>query len=183
MKIVNTSHPDVFELIPQVFYDDRGFFMESYNKALLRDIGITYDFVQDNQSSSIKGTLRGLHYQISHTQGKLVRVIKGKVFDVAVDLRKNSSYFGKWIGIILSAEKKNQVWIPPKFAHGFFTLSSIAEVFYKTTDYYNSDAERCILWNDPQIGIEWPNEKQIPLILSEKDQQGSYFKDAEVFNK
>ena len=181
MKIVNTSHPDVFELIPRVFCDDRGFFMESYNKKKLQEIGIDYDFVQDNHSSSLKGTLRGLHFQINHTQGKLIRVVKGKVFDVAVDLRKSSPYFGKWVGIILSSEKKNQIWIPPKFAHGFYTLSNTAEVFYKATDYYDPDAERCILWNDPQIGIEWPNDKQTPLILSEKDRQGSFFNKDEVF--
>ncbi len=181
MKITSTKCPDVIEIEPQVFGDERGFFMETYRRDLLYQAGITYEFVQDNHSSSLKGTLRGLHYQISHAQGKLIRVIEGKIFDVAVDLRKSSVYFGKWVGTLLSDQNKKQLWIPPGFAHGFYTLSQSAQILYKATDYYDPDGERCICWDDPSIKIDWPIDHQVPLILSDKDKNGRLFKDAEVF--
>jgi dTDP-4-dehydrorhamnose 3,5-epimerase len=181
MKISPTKQPDVLEIEPQVFGDERGFFMETYQKDKFYQAGIAYEFVQDNHSSSLKGTLRGLHYQVSHVQGKLIRVIEGEIFDVAVDLRKSSAYFGEWVGSFLSAKNKKQLWIPPGFAHGFYTLSLSAQVLYKATDYYDPDGERCIRWNDPTINIDWPIDHQVPLLLSGKDQQGRLFKDAEVF--
>lgn len=181
MKITSTKCPDVIEIEPQVFGDERGFFMETYRQDLLYQAGITYEFVQDNHSSSLKGTLRGLHYQISHVQGKLIRVIEGEIFDVAVDLRKSSVYFGKWVGTLLSDKNKKQLWIPPGFAHGFYTLSQSAQILYKATDYYDPDGERCICWDDPSIKIDWPIDHQVPLLLSDKDKKGRQFKDAEVF--
>ena len=181
MKFTETSIKDVLVIEPTVFEDKRGFFMEAFHHQRYADAGIHDDFVQDNQSLSIKGTLRGLHYQVAHVQGKLVRVLMGSIFDVAVDLRKSSPTFGKWIGVELSAKKKNQFWVPPCFAHGFYVLSEQAEVLYKTTDYYDPQAERCIMWNDPDIGIEWPIYPQSPLLLSPKDQDGVDFKQAEVF--
>ena len=182
MKVITTANPDVIEIEPQVFQDERGFFLESYHKKKLLEVGITYEFVQDNHSSSIQGTLRGLHYQVSHVQGKLIRVTNGEIFDVAVDLRKSSPYFGKWISSILTAENKKQLWIPPGFAHGFYTISKHAEVLYKATDYYDPDGERCIRWDDPDINVAWPLTIQSPLMLSKKDKQGSLFKKADVFD-
>lgn len=172
--------PDLILLEPRVFGDDRGFFFESYNaRSFAEATGLTVDFVQDNHSKSARNVLRGLHYQIQNPQGKLVRVVQGEVFDVAVDIRKSSPTFGQWAGALLSAENKRQLWIPPGFAHGFVTLSDSAEFLYKTTDYYNPAHERCILWNDPAIGIQWPLGCE-PL-LSAKDQQGVRLADAELF--
>ncbi|CAB1276721.1 dTDP-4-dehydrorhamnose 3,5-epimerase [Candidatus Nitrosacidococcus tergens] len=180
MEVFPTKIPDVFLLKPKVFEDDRGFFFESYhNKKLNNSLNKEIQFVQDNHSQSKKGVLRGLHYQIKQPQGKLVRVVIGEVFDVAVDLRKNSSYFGHWIGYYLSAENKQQLWIPAGFAHGFLVLSEYAEFLYKTTDYYVSEYERCICWDDPTLDIHWPlSEKPV---VSVKDQAGQSFKEAELF--
>jgi len=180
MKITPTEIPEVMLFEPNVFGDDRGFFYESFNhKDFCEKTGLNYQFVQDNHSRSTKNVLRGLHYQIKQPQGKLVRVVQGEVFDVAVDVRKKSATFGKWVGEHLSAENKNMLWVPPGFAHGFVVLSDTAEFLYKTTDYYAPEHERCIIWNDPQIDIQWPL-KQSPS-LSEKDKSGFKFKDAEVF--
>ncbi len=158
MKVTPAAIPDVFILEPKVFGDERGFFFESFNRQAFRDAtGLDLDFVQDNHSKSAKNVLRGLHYQLPpKAQGKLVRVVQGEVFDVAVDVRKGSKSFGKWVGETLSAENKKQMWIPPGFAHGFLTLSDTAEFLYKTTDYYAPEHERCIRWDDPAIGIAWP---------------------------
>ena len=180
MQFIKTRIPDVMILEPKIFGDDRGFFYESFNeKAFLDATGTQTKFVQDNHSKSTKNVLRGLHYQIQQPQGKLVRVAMGEVFDVAVDLRRNSEYFGQWVGVHLSAENKRQLWVPPGFAHGFLVLSENAEFLYKTTDYYAPAYERSVLWNDPDLGIDWPID-QAP-ILSGKDQLGSRFKDADVF--
>ncbi len=158
MRVTPTAIPDVLVIEPRVFGDERGFFFESFNqKAFNEAIGHEVIFVQDNHSKSMKNVLRGLHYQLPpKAQGKLVRVVQGEVFDVAVDIRKESATFGKWVGEILSAENKKQMWIPPGFAHGFLTLSETAEFLYKTTDYYSPEHERCIFWNDPQLSIAWP---------------------------
>jgi len=183
MKLVTTSIPDVAILEPKVFGDDRGFFFESFNErvfAQLTGASEPVGFVQDNHSRSANKVLRGLHYQIKQPQGKLVRVIAGEVFDVAVDIRKSSSTFGKWVGAVLSAENKRQIWVPPGFAHGFVVTSDVAEVLYKTTDYWAPEYERSIVWNDPAIGIEWPITGG-PL-LSEKDRNGKLLADAEVFD-
>jgi dTDP-4-dehydrorhamnose 3,5-epimerase len=172
MKATPLKIPDVVLIEPKVFGDERGYFFESFNQtAFNQTIGYEVQFVQDNHSKSQKGVLRGLHYQLPpKAQGKLVRVIQGEVFDVAVDIRKDSPTFGQWVGVILSAENKRQLWIPAGFAHGFITLSETAELLYKTTDYYAPEYERCIAWNDPEIGINWPLD-QTP-VLSDKDQQG-----------
>ena len=172
MKATPLKIPDVVLIEPKVFGDERGYFFESFNQAAFNQaIGYEVQFVQDNHSKSQKGVLRGLHYQLPpKAQGKLVRVIQGEVFDVAVDIRKDSPTFGQWVGVILSAENKRQLWIPAGFAHGFITLSETAELLYKTTDYYAPEYERCIAWNDPEIGINWPLD-QTP-VLSDKDQQG-----------
>jgi dTDP-4-dehydrorhamnose 3,5-epimerase len=180
MLIHTTAIPDVIIIEPKVFGDERGFFFESFNaKNFTEQTGIKADFVQDNHSKSAQGVLRGLHYQIQQPQGKLVRVVSGEVFDVAVDIRKKSPTFGKWVGAILSADNKRQLWIPPGFAHGFLVTSESAEFLYKTTDYYAPEYERSILWNDPAIGIEWPISDE-PL-LSNKDKIGKSLADAEVF--
>ncbi|CAD5941141.1 dTDP-4-dehydrorhamnose 3,5-epimerase [Planktothrix rubescens] len=182
MTITPTKIPDVFIIEPKVFGDERGFFFESFNqKNFTEKTGITSEFVQDNHSRSVKGVLRGLHYQIQHTQGKLLRVIAGEIFDVAVDMRKSSPNFGEWVGCILSAENKRQFWVPPGFAHGFLVTSDIAEVLYKTTDYYAPNYERSLLWNDPDVGIDWPLNGITP-ILSVKDQEGQPLKTAEFFS-
>lgn len=181
MIFTPTAIPDVILIEPKVFGDTRGFFMETYQQQEFWAAGIDYDFVQDNHSRSIQGTLRGLHYQIKHTQGKLFRVIIGEVFDVAVDLRRSSPTFGQWVGYTLSAENKRQLWVPPGFAHGFYSISEWVEVVYKTTDYYAPEHERSIIWNDPDIGIQWPAQTSQKLILSPKDAQGLTFKEAEVF--
>jgi len=157
VKIIPTSIPDVLVIEPKVFGDDRGFFFESFNLRLFREkTGLNPTFVQDNHSRSSRNVLRGLHYQIRQPQGKLVRVVAGEVFDVAVDVRRSSPTFGKWAGTLISAENKRQLWIPPGFAHGFLVLSDSADFLYKTTDYYAPEHERSILWNDPDIGIDWP---------------------------
>ncbi len=180
MKILPAKIPDVLIIEPQVFQDDRGFFFESYNhKAFSEKTGITANFVQDNHSLSKQNVLRGLHYQISQPQGKLVRAITGIILDVAVDIRKNSPSFGEWVSCILSADNKRQLWVPVGFAHGFVVLSETAEVLYKTTDYYAPQHERCILWNDPDLAIDWSVTN--PPIVSAKDRVGQPFKSAEVF--
>lgn len=173
MKVTATAIPDVLLIEPRVFGDVRGFFYESFNqRAFASATGLDVDFVQDNHSRSQQGVLRGLHYQIRQPQGKLVRVAVGEVFDVAVDLRRRSPTFGKWVGFLLSAENKLQMWVPPGFAHGFVVLSEAAEFLYKTTDYYAPEHEQCIAWNDPSIGIVWPALPMEPK-LSAKDQAGS----------
>lgn len=180
MKAAPLAIPDVFLIEPTVFGDERGFFFESFNQARFEDaIGKSVQFVQDNHSRSVKNVLRGLHYQIQQPQGKLVRVVQGEVFDVAVDLRKSSKTFGQWVGEILSAENKRQLWIPEGFAHGFVVLSETAEFLYKTTDYYAPAFERSILWNDPATGIRWPINDAPQ--LSGKDQQGKLLAQAETF--
>ena len=165
---------------PTVFGDARGYFMETYNYNDFREAGIDVEFVQDNHSRSIRNVLRGIHYQIQQPQGKLIRVIAGEVFDVAVDLRRHSPTFGKWVGATLSAENFNMLWIPPGFGHGFLVLSDLAEFVYKATDFYAPQYERSILWNDPDISIEWPLHDESP-ILSEKDAKAKHLHEAEVF--
>ena len=180
MKVIPTKIPDVLIIEPKVFGDERGFFFESFNKKTFAEAtGITAEFVQDNHSKSSKGVMRGLHYQIKQAQGKLVRVTSGKVLDVAVDIRKSSDTFGQWVGIILSAENKRHLWIPPGFAHGFIVLSETAEFLYKTTDYYAPDYERCIRWDDADLAVDWQYADE-PLV-SEKDAQGASFKEADFF--
>jgi dTDP-4-dehydrorhamnose 3,5-epimerase len=177
MNITPTSIPDLFLLEPKVFGDQRGFFFESFNQREFSEkTGVILPFVQDNHSRSSEGVLRGLHYQLQQPQGKLVRVVQGAIFDVAVDLRRPSPTFGKWEGFELSAENRHQLWVPPGFAHGFLVLSTSAEVLYKTTDYYAPQYERSILWNDPTIGIKWPSAGEIQ--LSEKDRAGLSFEEA-----
>jgi dTDP-4-dehydrorhamnose 3,5-epimerase len=172
MKVTPTAIPEVLILEPKVYCDSRGFFFESFNAKLFQQItGLGHTFLQDNHSKSVKNVLRGLHYQINNPQGKLVRVVQGEVFDVAVDIRRGSKTFGRWVGVQISAENKKQLWIPPGFAHGFLTLSEFAEFHYKCTDYYSPEHERCILWCDPDIGIEWPLSSR-EVVLSSKDQQG-----------
>ena len=175
MKVTPTAIPDVLLIEPKVFGDGRGFFFESFNQKVFEEAtGLQATFVQDNHSKSSRNVLRGLHYQIKRPQGKLLRVVQGEVFDVAVDIRKDSKTYGQWVGQILSAENKKQLWIPPGFAHGFLTLSETAEFLYKTTDYYAPEHERCIAWDNPKIGIKWPLTTA-PL-LSEKDRAGEPFR-------
>lgn len=182
MKVTPTDIPEVLILEPQVFGDHRGFFMESFNQRVFRDkTGLEVEFVQDNHSASGLGILRGLHYQTQQPQGKLLRVVVGAVFDVAVDLRRSSATFGQWVGEVLSAENKRQLWIPPGFAHGFLVLSEQAEVLYKATDYYAPEYDRSLLWNDEAVGIRWPLQGKEP-ILSAKDQAGARLQDAEVYS-
>lgn len=180
MNATRLAIPDVIVFEPKVFGDDRGFFFESFNERVFEEtVGRSVHFVQDNHSRSAKGVLRGMHYQIQQPQGKLVRVTQGEVFDVAVDLRKSSTTFGKWVGVHLSADNKKQLWIPEGFAHGFVVLSETAEFLYKTTDYWAPQHERSLAWNDPAVGIDWPFD-EAPA-LSAKDQQAVSFEDAEVF--
>ncbi len=180
MEILPAKIPDVLIIKPQVFGDDRGFFFESFNKKEFKlASGIDVDFVQDNHSRSVKGVLRGLHYQIKQSQGKLVRVSSGEVFDVAVDLRKSSPTFRQWVGINLSAENKRQLWVPHGFAHGFIVLSDTAEFLYKTTGYYAPEHERCICWNDEELAIDWQYDGTP--VVSEKDDKGVAFKEADYF--
>jgi len=180
MKATPLAIPDIVLIEPKVFGDERGFFFESFNQARFEEaIGKPVQFVQDNHSRSAKNVLRGLHYQIQQPQGKLVRVVQGEVFDVAVDIRRGSATFGQWVGEILSAENKRQLWIPEGFAHGFVVLSETAEFLYKTTDYYAPAHERCILWNDATLAIQWP--AGIQPVRSAKDASGKPFIEAEVF--
>lgn len=182
MKVTPTRIPDVLLIEPRVFEDDRGFFFESYNKrAFIDEVGLEVEFVQDNHSRSRRHVLRGLHYQIENVQGKLIRVVVGEIFDVAVDLRERSPTCGEWVGTRLSAENKRQLWIPGGFAHGFLVLSDVAEVLYKTTDFYAPEHERCIRWNDPALGIEWPLSHDP--IVSAKDRAGVAFKEADLFRE
>lgn len=181
MDFIPTSIPDVILIHPVVFSDERGFFMETYRQAEYSEAGIQANFVQDNHSGSVKGTLRGLHYQIKQAQGKLVQVVSGEIFDVAVDLRKSSPSYGNWVGEILSSENKRQLWIPPGFAHGFYVLSDWANVLYKVTDYYAPEWDRTLLWNDPEIGIDWPLIEGMEIYISEKDSHGKTLKIAETF--
>ncbi|MBP0132618.1 MAG: dTDP-4-dehydrorhamnose 3,5-epimerase [Nitrosospira sp.] len=181
MKVTPTSIPSVLIIEPKVFGDTRGFFFESFNqRAFNLATGLDVNFVQDNHSRSSKGVLRGLHYQIQQPQGKLVRVVRGSVFDVTVDLRKSSPTFGHWVGVELTEDNHRQLWIPPGFAHGFYVLSDSADFLYKTTDYYAPEFECSLIWNDPTIGIEWPLNTQP--IISAKDAQGKKLADAEVFS-
>ena len=180
MNVIPQAIPDVLVIEPKVFGDERGFFFESFNRRQFAEIiGRDVDFVQDNHSRSAKNVLRGLHYQIQHPQGKLVRVVQGVVFDVAVDIRKSSPTFGQYVGVELSAENKRMFWVPEGFAHGFVVLSDTAEFLYKTTDYWAPEFERCIAWNDPTIAIKWPIQGQPA--LSGKDQQGKLLVDSEHF--
>lgn len=179
MNILPTKLPGVLVLEPKVFGDSRGFFFESFNRRVFAEVtGMELDFVQDNHSRSTKGVLRGLHYQIKQSQGKLVRVVRGAVFDVAVDLRRSSPTFGQWTGAELSEDNQRQLWIPPGFAHGFAVISESADFLYKTTDYYAPEHERCVMWNDPDIGIDWPVRDPV---LSAKDRAGCALAEAEVF--
>jgi dTDP-4-dehydrorhamnose 3,5-epimerase len=179
MKVQLTSIPGAMIIDPDVFGDERGFFLESFNLREMRRIGIDANFVQDNHSRSRRNVLRGLHYQIKQPQGKLVRAVRGAIFDVAVDLRRDSPSFGMWVGVELTEENKRMFWIPPGMAHGFVVLSESADLLYKATDYYAPQHERTILWNDPQLGIDWPLSGDP--ILSSKDRAGTAFRDAEVF--
>lgn len=182
MEFIPTKIPDIVLIQPRVYEDPRGYFMETYRLDRFSAGGIPQNFVQENQSCSQKGVLRGLHYQIRQAQGKLVRVISGEIFDIAVDIRRSSPTFGQWVGIILSAENRQQLWIPEGFAHGFYVTSDYAEVVYKVTDYYAPEWERSILWNDPQIGIEWQLKESSFPILSKKDMEGKLLADAELFD-
>jgi dTDP-4-dehydrorhamnose 3,5-epimerase len=187
MKYTQLNIPDIILIEPQVFGDHRGFFMETFRddefnlEVAQKKNAAHITFVQDNHSKSSQGILRGLHYQIKHPQGKLVRVTSGEVFDVAVDIRKSSPFFGKWAGVLLSAENKKALWVPPGFAHGFYVLSNEAEFTYKCTDYYAPEYEKSILWNDPSIAVDWPIIPGSSPILSQKDEQGSTLEKAEVF--
>lgn len=183
MNVIETKIPEVKIIEPRVFGDERGFFFESYNaRAFNEAVGREVNFVQDNHSLSAKGVLRGLHYQIQQPQGKLVRVVAGEVFDVAVDLRRDSPTCGQWVGVNLSAENKRQLWVPEGFGHGFLVLSESAEFLYKTTDFYAPEHERCIAWNDPKLAIEWPLAEGEAPVVSTKDAQGASFANAELFN-
>ncbi|MBS4168061.1 dTDP-4-dehydrorhamnose 3,5-epimerase [Parachlamydia sp. AcF125] len=180
MNILKTEIPEVLLIEHKVLRDARGFFLESYRAYdFAKGLNISANFVQDNHSHSIQGVLRGLHYQLKRPQGKLVRVISGEIFDVAVDLRQSSPTYGKWVGRYLSAEAPASLWIPPEFAHGFLVLSPQADVLYKTTDYYDPSSEYCLRWDDPHVGIEWPLQK--PPLLSKKDREGKFFKDLPPF--
>jgi dTDP-4-dehydrorhamnose 3,5-epimerase len=182
MKVTACSVPDVLLIEPRVFGDDRGYFYESFNQRTFNGAtGLNLAFVQDNHSKSARNVLRGLHYQIQQPQGKLVRVVAGEVFDVAVDFRRGSPTFGKWVGEILSEQNKRQLWVPPGFGHGFVVLSETAEFLYKTTDYYAPEHERCVVWNDPTLAIEWPLNGAVPL-LSGKDSAGVAFLQADMFD-
>jgi dTDP-4-dehydrorhamnose 3,5-epimerase len=181
MKVITTAIPDLLILEPTIFGDARGFFYESFNqKVFAEKTSVNTDFVQDNHSRSARGVLRGLHYQIKQPQGKLVRVVVGEVFDVAVDIRQSSPTFGKWVGVNLNAQDKRMFWMPPGFAHGFLVLSEYAEFLYKTTTYYAPEYERTLLWNDPQLAIAWPSG--IEPLLSEKDRTGKLLQDTDLFD-
>ena len=181
MKFTPTRIPEVVLIEPKVFGDDRGFFMETWQAKTFSEAGIGVDFVQDNHSRSRLGTLRGLHYQLQQPQGKLVRCVIGTVFDVAVDMRRSSPTFGLWVGEVLSAEKRRQLWVPAGFAHGFLVLSESADFVYKCTDYYNPASEQSLAWNDSKVGIEWPFPPGVEALLSKKDSEGKAFAHAETF--
>jgi len=181
MKLSETELTDVYVFDPDVYGDHRGYFMESWRQEWFEKIYSGLDFVQDNQSLSTKGTLRGLHYQIQRPQGKFIQCLEGEIFDVAVDLRKSSPNFGEWIGVILSSDNKRMLWVPPGFAHGFLVMSETAKIAYKCTDYYFREHERSIRWNDPDIGIDWPvGDAQV--LLSEKDAEAGFLKDADTYS-
>ena len=182
MKFIETPLRDVYVLEPKVFGDQRGFFIETWNRETFREAGFDLDFVQDNHSRSARGILRGLHFQMEHTQGKLVRVSSGEVFDVAVDLRRSSPTLGKWFGISLSAENKRMLWVPPGFAHGFYVTSDYADFLYKCTDTYHPASEKTLAWNDPTVGIEWPVPKGESPQLSAKDSVGLNWNECPRFN-
>lgn len=177
MHLIPTRIPEVVLIKPDVFGDERGFFMETWQRSKFAEVGIDYDFVQDNHSRSTKGTLRGLHYQAQQPQGKLVRVTAGEVFDVVVDIRSDSPSFGHWVGEFLNADNKHMVWVPPGLAHGFYVTSEVADFQYKCTDYYAPEHERCIRWDDPDIGINWPLQDGESPLVSNKDQQGGRLSD------
>lgn len=179
VRVIPTSVPEVLILEPRVFEDARGFFLESYNRRSMEEAGISADFVQDNHSRSIKNVLRGLHYQVAQTQGKLIRAVYGGIFDVAVDLRRSSPTFGRAAWVELTAANKRMLWVPPGFAHGFLTITEVAEVFYKATDYYSPEHERSLLWSDPALQIPWPLDGDP--IVAPKDASGMALKDAETF--
>lgn len=181
MQFIKAEIPDLIQIKPDTFRDERGYFLETYRTDLFARAGISATFVQDNQSGSVQGVLRGLHYQIRQPQGKLVHVIAGEIYDVAVDLRRSSATFGRSAGIKLSAQSQNQLWIPPGFAHGFYVLTERAEIHYKATDYYAPQCERTLLWNDPALGIEWPLLKGRIPILSPKDAAGKPLAEAESY--
>ncbi len=181
MKFVSTQINDVLLIKPRLFGDERGFFMETWNRKRFEEAGIDAGFVQDNHSLSRRGILRGIHYQIKQPQGKLVRVIAGSVYDVAVDIRRSSPTFGKWVARVLSAENREMLWVPPGFAHGFYVISEYAEFLYKVTDYWAPEYERCIMWNDPDLAIDWPVPVGSEPVLSQKDSQGVLFRHAECF--
>lgn len=181
MEFVQTKIPDVLLIKPKVIGDSRGFFLETYRENEFASAGLDQKYVQENHSSSQRGVLRGLHYQIKQTQGKLVRAIVGEIFDVAVDIRRSSPTFCQWVGVILSAENKYQLWIPPGFAHGFYVLSEMAEITYKVTEYYAPEWDRSLLWSDPKIGINWPLVDGVPLSLSNKDINGKLLSEADLF--
>ena len=180
MNVRPTEIPDVLIIEPRVFEDSRGYFFESFNSRGLAEAGINYQFVQDNQSRSARNVLRGLHYQIRQPQGKLVRVVRGEVFDVAVDIRRSSPTFGRWVGLMLNEQNKQMFWIPPGFAHGFLVISESADFLYKTTDFYSPADERTIRWNDPELAIEWPIQGDP--VVSGKDAAGLLLQDAEIFS-
>lgn len=182
MEFIPSRIPDVILIRPPVFGDSRGFFMETYHERKFAEAGIDVHFVQDNNSGSHQGTLRGLHYQIRQPQGKLVRCVAGEIFDVAVDLRRSSPTFGQWTGAVLSAENREMLWVPAGFAHGFYVLSEWCEFAYKVTDFYAPEWERAIRWNDPDLGVEWPLHPDIEPHLSEKDQSAPPFASAEVYD-
>ena len=181
MNVQPTAIPEVVLIRPRVFEDPRGYFLESWNQREFEKAGLAANFVQDNLTRSCRRTLRGLHYQIRRTQGKLVHVLAGQIFDVAVDLRVSSTSFGQWSGTRLSGEAHEALWIPPGFAHGFLVLSESADILYKTTDFYSPEDERIIRWNDPELGIEWPLADGLEPLLSAKDQRGGNFREAEHF--
>lgn len=181
MRIVATRIPDVKILMPKMFADDRGFFQETWNARTFAGLGLDVTFVQDNHSNSAKNVLRGLHYQIRHPQGKLMRVARGSVFDVAVDLRRSSSSFGQWVGVEISAQNRQMLWIPPGFAHGFLALEDDTDLIYKCTDYYAPQDERSLMWNDPALGIDWPLPRGTAPRLSPKDMTGVPLQAAETF--
>jgi dTDP-4-dehydrorhamnose 3,5-epimerase len=182
MNFIPTDIPDVQIIEPKVYGDARGFFMETFQARRMAEAGIGCDFVQDNQSRSARGVLRGLHYQIRQTQAKLVRVVNGAIFDACVDLRKSSPTFGRWVGVELSAENKRQLWIPKGFAHGFYVLSEYADVVYKADDYYAPEWERTLKWDDPAVGVEWPMLEGVQPLVSAKDEKGILLADCEFFD-